>query len=1357
MSTTIESLELELKSSSQSAESGLDALTASLEKLKKATSGGVGLASVTKQVKALGDAAKGVDSTSVANLNGLTKAIQTLSNLGGVKLSSTIANQISAIGISAKSLNGVNFTPISELGHSLQPLSTIGKINLSSTVTQLQKIPAVANSIMTADMSGFASKIRELVDALKPLSELPKQTISSTLTSLKKIPEIFSGLQSVDMTAFAAKCQEVAAALQPLSNEMNKIAAGFSAFPAKIQKLIAGTNSLTAANNGLGGSYINLWAKFRMAYNAVKLIGTKIASAIKQMNDYIENINLFNASMGDFAQEAQEYAETVGELMGIDPGEWMRNQGVFMTLATGFGVVNDRAYTMSKNLTQLGYDLSSFFNISFEDAMQKLQSGISGELEPLRRLGYDLSQARLEAVALSLGIDKAVSSMTQAEKAELRYYAIMTQVTTAQGDMARTLNAPANQLRILSSQLNQAARAIGSIFIPALNAILPYAIAVAKVIRYVASAIASLFGFEMPEVDYSGIGAVAGGAEDASDALDNAADSAKKLQKYTMGFDELNVIDPTAGSGGAGDTGLGGSGFDFELPEYDFISDATESRINQIVQDMMEWLGLTGEINSWADFFDTRLGEILILVGEIGAGIALWKLSTSLLDGLLYLEKLRKAGLTIPMTIMLGATLAITGFTIEFTGVADAIKEGLDGMNFAEIVLGGITGTGGLALLGKGIATWITTAFADSAIASALTTAAANLGVGTAGAAGAALGAGIGGIILGIPAMFVGIYDACINGIDWLSGLLVGAGATAAGAGIGAIIGACGGPIGAGIGALIGLAVGLVTDGIILIVQNWDAITEFLSNFFTVTIPGLWNSFVSWLGNIPKALGEFFGSLPGKISEWFDKMWQPIRDYDWAGLGYNIGQWFGNAVRSAIEFVTVTIPTWFTNMWNTIVSAFTTFFTVTLPNFFTVTLPQAFNTVVEFVKGIPEKLWNAIQTGWSWLVDMGKSIIDGIWEGLQTVWQAIKDFVGGFVQGFKDALGIHSPSTVFAEIGTFLIDGLWEGIKTAWTKITTFFTEAFDNLKTFFSNAWNNIKTTTSTVWTNISSSLSTTWTNLKTSASTGFNNIKSTISTAWNNIKTNTSTTWANVKSTLTTNWANLKSNASTTWSNLKSTISTAWSNISSNTSTTWSNIKSSLSTAFNNIKSNATSVFTSMKNTIKGIWDGLWSSIKGVINSIIGGIEKMANGVIKGINGMINAMNKLSFDIPDWVSGLGGKKFGFNLKTISTISIPRLAEGGFPDVGQMFIAREAGPEMVGNIGRRTAVVNNEQIVAGIANGVAEANSEQTSLLKEQNSLLRALLEKESGVYLDGKNLTKSVEKYQRERGRVLITGGVV
>ena len=349
-------------------------------------------------------------------------------------------------------------------------------------------------------------------------------------------------------------------------------------------------------------------------------IGHFIAQAVTESNKYQEDLNLFTVALGQYAAEAQNYAEKVSDVMGIDPAQWLRNQGVFNTLLTGFGDTAERAQLMSQNLTQLGYDISSFFNISIEDAMQKLQSGISGELEPLRRLGYDLSQARLEQTALNLGIKESVANMTQAEKAELRYYAIMTQVTTAQGDMARTLEAPANQLRILQAQLTQAARAIGNIFIPALNAILPYAIAVVQVIREIANALANLAGFKLTEVDYSGVNSAAVGAGFLADNLDDAAGAAKKLKQYTAGFDELNVFAPNTGSGsGAGAGGAGG--FDFDLPTYDFLGDAVQTRIGEIKKMIEDTLA---EITTIVSGFMLAVGAILVVTGvNIPLGVGL--------------------------------------------------------------------------------------------------------------------------------------------------------------------------------------------------------------------------------------------------------------------------------------------------------------------------------------------------------------------------------------------------------------------------------------------------------------------------------------------------------------------------------------------------------------------------------------------------------------------------------------------------------------------------------------------------------------------------------------------------------------
>ena len=393
---------------------------------------------------------------------------------------------------------------------------------------------------------------------------------------------------------------------------------GLSAVTKEMDKLKNISIGLSSANNSSAKSFGVMATKVAAAALSLKKVGKKIASWVNESNEYVENLNLFTVSMGEYAAEAQRYAETVGEVMGIDPSTWMRNQGIFMTLASGFGVVSDRAATMSQQLTQLGYDISSFANISVEEAMQKLKSGFAGELEPLRNLGYDLSQAKLESVALSLGIDKLVSSMNQAEKAELRYYAIMTQLPWVQGDMARTLSLPANQLRILRAQTEQAARSLGNIFIPALNAVLPYAIAAVKVFRILADAVAALFNFTIPEIDYSGgnnVGSqVAEGFEDANKEV-------AKMKRTLLGIDELNVLSDNSGS----ESGeYSGSGFDFELPTYDFIEEATTNRVNEIVESMKEWLGITDDINTWADLLDTRLGNILITVGAIGAGFAAW-------------------------------------------------------------------------------------------------------------------------------------------------------------------------------------------------------------------------------------------------------------------------------------------------------------------------------------------------------------------------------------------------------------------------------------------------------------------------------------------------------------------------------------------------------------------------------------------------------------------------------------------------------------------------------------------------------------------------------------------------------------
>ena len=576
----IQGLEFQIVNDSTQAVAGLQNLINTLNRLKTATNGGAtGLSKTAQGIRELSNSLKGLNSGDASQkIIRLTNALTALSQVGNVKISSSIANQLTAINTALAGLKWTDGDKLTSLANGLRPLSELGKANMTTFINQLSKLPKVIEDLEAADIDKFTQQ----------------------------------------MTALAA-------AMKPFADEMQKVSNGFSAFPSKIQKLITSTEKYNASARkatSTTGKFTSGLKALNVAAVAItfRKIGHFIAQAVTESNKYQEDLNLFTVALGQYAAEAQNYAEKVSDVMGIDPAQWLRNQGVFNTLLTGFGDTAERAQLMSQNLTQLGYDISSFFNISIEDAMQKLQSGISGELEPLRRLGYDLSQARLEQTALNLGIKESVANMTQAEKAELRYYAIMTQVTTAQGDMARTLEAPANQLRILQAQLTQAARAIGNIFIPALNAILPYAIAVIQVIREIANALANLAGFKLTDVDYSGVNSAAVGAGSLADNLDDAAGAAKKLKQYTAGFDELNVFAPNTGSGsGAGAGGAGG--FDFDLPTYDFLGDAVQTRIGEIKKMIEDTLA---EITTIVSGFMLAVGAILVVTGvNIPLGVGL--------------------------------------------------------------------------------------------------------------------------------------------------------------------------------------------------------------------------------------------------------------------------------------------------------------------------------------------------------------------------------------------------------------------------------------------------------------------------------------------------------------------------------------------------------------------------------------------------------------------------------------------------------------------------------------------------------------------------------------------------------------
>ena len=576
---SIDQLKIEIEAEASSAKSGVIELKEAVSGLKRAAGG------TPERLENLASALNTL-SGMTGKASQMSSIASSLSVFKGVKVSATIGKNLSSIANAVAKMPGT--ASVSAMAGAV---NSIGGVKISSTIAnQIAKIGEALPALDRSITESTVQRINSLSDAIAKLASVPKSNLNSTLNSLKKVPEAVQALNGVDLTGFSEQCAKLSSALGSLPQKMSSIARGFGAIKASSSALKSVSNEAKEASRHSStlaeklSRLAGVIGSIRVVSNALRQVAAALGYCIDASNRYIENMNLANVSLGKYAGTAGEYANAVQSALGINSGEFMRNQGTFMTMAQGMGVATDNAYQMSKGLTQLSYDLASFFNISNDEAFEKVKSGLAGEIEPLRALGYDLTNARLQQEAYNLGISKNVSAMTQAEKAMLRYRAIMSQVSWAQNDLARTASSPANQIRILKSQLQTAAQSIGNIFLPMLKAIIPVVVAVVKVISTLANVIAGITGgTKIAAVNFGSGGDVSGGLNDTADAANNAASGlggagkaakgvgdkagraakqVKELKRQLMSFDEINKFseqsDSGSGSGGSGGGGGGG-------------------------------------------------------------------------------------------------------------------------------------------------------------------------------------------------------------------------------------------------------------------------------------------------------------------------------------------------------------------------------------------------------------------------------------------------------------------------------------------------------------------------------------------------------------------------------------------------------------------------------------------------------------------------------------------------------------------------------------------------------------------------------------------------------------------------------
>lgn len=311
-------------------------------------------------------------------------------------------------------------------------------------------------------------------------------------------------------------------------------------------------------------------------------IGKVIKDSISSGMDAIESDSLFTTVMGDNADAVKEWSNTVADTLGLSAVALQKNIGVVYNMTSSMGVAGENALKMSKGVSVLAEDMASFYNLDSEEAFNKLRAGLTGETEPLKALGILVDENTVKQTAYSAGIAEVGAELTQEQKVLARYTAILNQTSNAQGDLARTLDSPSNQLRSLKQNVTNLGIAFSQILMPAVKAVLPWLNALVKVATEGINSLVSLLGLnasdasEETEKISDNAGGISAGMEDANK-------SAKKLKQTLAGFDEMNVLQDNSDDSGAGAGAVGG-GTGFNLDEYNAHLDWVDGRTAEIAE-----------------------------------------------------------------------------------------------------------------------------------------------------------------------------------------------------------------------------------------------------------------------------------------------------------------------------------------------------------------------------------------------------------------------------------------------------------------------------------------------------------------------------------------------------------------------------------------------------------------------------------------------------------------------------------------------------------------------------------------------------------------------------------------------------
>lgn len=1241
----LESLEIKIQAQAQRASGQIDALVTRLGRLSSALSG-----------------------LSTGNLNSLSTGVNRLAG-------------------AMTAMRGIDTRTFSAVARNVSKLGSINSKQINAAAGSMRQISNALKGIsgMSASVKGLtdlASAIKQLgyQSSTKAIENIPKlaTAMRQLMSELSKAPSVSRNI--IDMTNALAKLSRTGGAAGTAAKSITSSFSGFSSSASVVTKK---SFSLASA---IGKVYATYWALFR----GFRLLG----DAIDISSSLTEVENVVRQTFGQYESLINNFAKTSIEKFGMSELSAKQFASRFQAMGTALDIPQGQMAKMSIRLTELAGDMASFYDVSQEDIAKSLQSVFSGTTAPMRRYGIDLTQATLKEWALKQGLDANISSMTQAQKAMLRYQYVLAHTTNITGDFARTADTWHNQITMLRENFKALGAVVGGglinafkPFIKVLNAVLQKVISFAEMVT---NALGSIFGWKYEASKGAGISGLADDIGSASDGMDDLSDAAgsagkntggiaknakkakKEIQQATRAFDELKVIskqskDNTSGSGSGGSgggSGFGGSGGGDtgKLVQTDTIFKKFKSDIKDL-----EGLGkaISGSlINAMKGI---EWDEVYAKASGFGSGLA--KFLNGLFEGQKGTTLFGETGKLIANslnTVLHGLDSFGTTFNWKQFGnsIADGINKFFQNFDFALLAQT-------LNAWAQGAFDAVTTALSKiswkdvwngakeflsnldvktvAIIVGALTIKKI-LGLHLAKAALDIIGTSISKSIAGSLASRLGVEIAANEGI---SAVL----STALSKKIGGAFATLGTTVSAGVKALFGS--GAAESALSFISPVAKAITGIgsvaigaftaISNFVTM----LKNGF-SWLNEALMLVGVTITAVGAVI----------------LGVAAAPATIIAGIV-AAVATATVVVK----DHWKEIKGIFSK-------------AGDWFNTnVIKPISGFFEGLWKSVS-----------GFFSSLWKDISGVWKTVSGWfntnvinpIVSFFQGFSKRVGQ-------------IFEGLWIIVKAVWIVVSDWFKSKviepikknFELLKSAVSTAFKVLWTTVKSVWAVVSG-----WfkEHVTTPIKNAFSSAKESIQKAFSAAKTAVTGVWNSVSS----------------W--FKEHVTTPIKN------------------AFSKMKESVAEIFSKLWNSVKsgvaGAMNTVISRIETAINSLIGGV----NTVLRGFNSVVSAAAKVA------------KVKWSGVDLVPKVSLPKVkayATGGFMDKYSIATVGENGlPELMGTVGGKPAVAGSQEIT-GIKDAINSTSAQEVSLLRQQNQLLQAILQKNFGI------TTNDIGKAARDYGR--------